>query len=299
MAADSPTALFETDIESVDTHPQRKLAEGYDALWPRFLAAFDTATALAAGLRTDETRLTGREDYLSAFDWEPTNNEKGKSHIARRIMNTLICLAEKSFAGDGARLNIHSETEVEPWFESDGDYRRPTIRDDFRPSAFWAQLEKHFGGDHGKTLAYQQAAAVIVDELNLLRRTEMRRVGGAVELEKHIYTEKAISGGGRHVSYHYESGLQKLGIGLSTFLAWTGREDGAALGRTLLHQLTTHCRYGNGFASRTRYHAGPFEIIYFYEKLVIRVAIDLAEQLNEFVGLYSEKLREQHAGAGQ
>jgi hypothetical protein len=286
--------LFEN--ATADGHDNRlnRIAAGYDALWLRFVAAYDTAAELAKGLRKDEQELTDAHEYSLAFRWKPDEGKEDKDHVGKEIMATLIGLAEKSFGGIGARLSINRQDEVSIWLNVDEDRRRPSLRADFMPSRFWAQLEQRYGGAKGQTLAYEQAAAVIVDELRLLKKPEMRQVGGAVEIEYRISTTEGISGG-RCVSYHYQSNLANLGTALATFLIWAG--DPAYSGEQLKRHLTAHLGYSSTFKSRDRYRAGPFEVIYFYEKLQIRIAFEYADKLNAFVSKYSAALRNAQGGA--
>ncbi|CAE6967717.1 hypothetical protein [Paraburkholderia domus] len=142
---------------------------------------------------------------------------------------------------------------------------------------FWTHLQRKFGGDAGRRVAYVQAAKAIIDGFYLRPDKEVRRVGGGVVIDASVGSEASyVSRGLRRISTYSDRRVATLFQGLRAF----ARKSGFA-------QLAADCNNGNivrdEYASREKLLLSGLEVTRFNDKWQFKFASQVGAALEIFI----------------
>lgn len=259
---------------------------GYERIWSEYVRALKTCQAALSEvdnqIRAEIMVMPPAMQKYGAPFWasDIDANEKALS-AARGVLAALIRYAASRFAPEGVRLEIDSG----PWMRAAGLDVWPA---DFNPESFdpvavWRRLEEAYDGEKGGELAYKKAAFTIANEFSMAHHEpEYRR--GKLVLTDRVTTEGW--GGKRVVAIGADSGVARIFSALADFAVWAGspylaswlREEGPQW------RFSSH----REVISRERFVCGDLTYITYNNHFEYLLAAPLAEQLQQFIGLYGQ-----------
>ncbi|MGX6564882.1 hypothetical protein [Cupriavidus necator] len=209
-----------------------------------------------------------RSEYRTARELE-----RFCSSLAANVVNR----ARREFAPAGTRLDIDDTKE----HERAGLDIREALRTGNIPDIdrLWSSLQRHYGGDSGRDLAYQQAAQRIIRGFWLNRRSVVQRTASAVVLRLRVTSEGCFGRSTRKVSYYSYQNAAECLEGLAAF---AGKAGQPALASGLLRINVHNIEY----SYRDKQHHPGLDIVFFKDAWEFKFSHQVADDLMLFVGEY-------------
>jgi hypothetical protein len=194
------------------------------------------------------------------------------------LTQRLVWDASRKLAPAGGKIDIDQAEEAkEANLDIHGSLERGHVPD---LDGFWTHLERKFGGDAGRLIAYQQAAKAIIDGFYLKPDTDVRRVGGGIVIDASVGSQESYSRRGyRRVSSYSDQRVAALFQGLRAF----ARKHGFV-------QLATDCNVGSAlredYVSRDKLSMSGLEITRFNDTWKFKFSSQVGQALEIFIGEY-------------
>ena len=262
-----------------DASPPPSVGLQLDQLWKEYTSASAAFYARLEQLRVTEQLISPCEDYMATMRANNLPDFDAMSlKIARDMRDSLVAMASKRFAPDGASLQI-DQHEINERFPLDRD----TGVARFNPVAIWDFLVSRYSGDGGKEIAWQQAASSLMSSFGLHDGAEVKTKGGRLVLKLSVYSEKHFRG---HWEISYRSGesVSTAFSNLVAFARWAGLDEFG-------DECDSAARQWSGFksavTSRAKYSlATGCEYVTFLSSFEFRFAPRVAEQLQIFIATF-------------
>ncbi|NMM01568.1 hypothetical protein HHL24_26975 [Paraburkholderia sp. RP-4-7] len=216
------------------------------------------------------------ESYLYAAKVRSEHGVKTELYgFCSGLAEGLVWDASRKLAPAGSKIDIARDDEMK---EAGLDIREALERGAIPDlDGFWTYLERKFGGDTGRRVAYQQAAKAIIDGFFLRPDTEIRRVGGGVVINASVGSEASyVNRGLRRISTYSDQRVAALLQGLRAF----ARKSGFA-------QLAEDCNRGSivrdDYASRDKLSLSGLEVTRFNDKWQFKFASQVGAALEIFI----------------
>lgn len=256
----------------------------YADLWQTFKEQHIAHDDKLKALNQKELDCMGIESYMACIKYDGYSLNKQLQEVAGQIFNTIIRLAEKHFSGDYSKLSIND-------YDLKVNHLQGETRDDhdslvytFDPAALWMEIEAEYGNEKGEEVALQQAAAVIINKLNISTDSEVKIVKGAIVLNQRIWIDsfdKKWSNRNR-MSYGCKDNVVSLLTALNSFLKWAGVEESS-----INSTIRTLGDYHRELNSRENFSLAPnLNAITYLERIEYRFGGSLGESLQCFVSTY-------------
>lgn len=256
-----------------------------ESLWFRYRDGLVQADRLVRSIIAKEKTLLAGSHEFECFGGSDTIEEL-LLETAKRLRVKLVSRAIQTFSPDGARLEINSDHYGEEWLHKSRHGGSPPVLN-FSPSRIWREIESRYGGEAGQRAAYAAAIKKINSAFNL-RNASMRIVSGFAEIEAQIYTEDVYGRKDvRRLGYSMRTSMTQAINALMAFLTWHEGTVHTEANRVLCRAVQL---LDGSFSSRTSVECPTLKVTLFYNKLVVRMALPIAERLNEFFALYGEEL---------
>lgn len=275
-------AVLECSVPELDVPMNPGVA--YAALWRDYV---DEVSRHHQALRALECRWAAGGDASEACTLDIPSTDDREDLLreqAKGIVHRLIRRAERYFAGPSAPLSIEDADLVDAYVPERHGGRCET----FDPEAVWAALEARYGAGQGETIAYRQAAKVLIDFFRLRQGRDVETRGSRVVLSRQVYPEAWGGEKTRRVSCEERRTLHEVAGAMGTFGAWSQRPGlGAAFGA-----LGERFWRDRVILSRERIVlAEDVEVLTTYQRFEFRLAPPLAEDLQLFVAEYGTLFR--------
>jgi hypothetical protein len=253
----------------------------YNDLIVKFKQAQLVAREAYAAVATAEHILRpGLESYLYAAKVRSDHGVKTELYgFCSGLAEGLVWDASRKLAPAGSKIDIARDDEMK---EAGLDIREALERGAIPDlDGFWTYLERKFGGDAGRRVAYQQAAKAIIDGFFLRPDTEIRRVGGGVVINASVGSEASyVNRGLRRISTYSDQRVAALLQGLRAFARKSGfaqlaedcnrgsivrcpaskSRDSTTNGSSSSHRkLAPHSKFSSASSARSILHLAPID----------------------------------------
>jgi hypothetical protein len=280
-------AVSNTDTVSTSSEPSipPTIGEKFAKLWKDAVAAVDAWATDLARLSSVEQTILHCEEYMAAIKpLDDYDTRKLKEKIADRIRDRIKRYAEQYFAPPGGKLVISNDDLSDEFPEIDRDNF-----DNFDPAAFWACLEKKYGGDAGQEAAWKQAAQAIVESFSLRQSSPMEQKGGYTVLTRSVWLDDHYKKWNKQnrPSHSSQQCIVECLKALVGFATWADRYALRSDLNELVNMVWTH---GYCIESRKQYACGDkgeIVVVTFAKSFEYRIREDVATQLNLFLGTYA------------
>lgn len=254
-----------------------RVSMSYNDLIVKFKQAQLVAREAYAAVSTAEHILRpDLESYLYAAKVRSDHGVKTELYgFCSGLAQGLVWDASRKLAPAGSKIDIARDDEME---EANLDIREALERGEIPAlGGFWTHLERKFGGDAGRRVAYQQAAKAIIDGFYLRPVTEIRRVGGGVVINASVGSEASyVNRGLRRISTYSDQRVAALFLGLRAFARKAG-----------FVQLAADCNNGgivrDEYASREKLSLSGLEVTRFNDKWQFKFASQVGAALEIFI----------------
>lgn len=204
-----------TNLIQLFKDAQQAAQTAYDAVLTAEIEAF-------IDRRVEYTAMNTRSKYAA---------ERELQEFCSRLVGRLVMEASRKFAPGSGRLEIDKDEELRRFGLHVNDVLEAGRLPDLDGS--WQHLEKTFGGDADREVAFTQAAKAIINGFWLKPDSEIKRTSSAVVLEKRVSSEISFhSSGKRRIHYGSTQGVAVTLDGLATFAS---KHQFSALGQQLRH----------------------------------------------------------------
>lgn len=278
--------------ETASAEPAAPAKKSYNAIFDRYLQCQSEISAVIQRQKYFEQGLFG--DHFT-----DDVGMKSITDIGKKAIRALIRKAQSQFAPPGGTLEINEYDVLEATGQSgwERDYQDRRWRDrtgdeevklKLDLDKLWLHLESTYGGDSGKVLGLKQQAQVIVSELGLKHRPEMKRTSSYVACFRRTYSEKQDYGshkGMYHAGFHSRETIAALCRGLQCFAEWA-ELDGLSISLSSARNLLGD--YNHYYNLRDKVSFPGLEIVFFKDKWEWRFSHDVAEKLMLFLGEFAD-----------
>lgn len=271
-----------------------------DNIWTDLVDEVTRTQEAFGALVARERRLfgdrVGRQSISGhPFSREASYPEHELEKVAKDLIGNLIREAEHQFSAAGA-LSIPERPYVDTvdWREvrraaapNQGNAAVLQAARNFRPSSVWQRLEADYG-EQGRDLECAQAAEVLRRMLIGEHRPAMKQVKGRVGLEVSIWLDDIAKKWDKinKPTIGSQESMRKLIHALHVFDEWSELEIRQAL--VEMQRGVGQCGR-EGITSRDEYGERTIAMQWFASKVVLWMRPDVAERLNEFIGIYQQK----------
>lgn len=292
-SADPHSANTPWDTPSTPDEPRATMELGYTAAWRQVLALFEQAQHLNAQCEGVTKRVFGFG--LSIFGSRYSSSSR-LEEARTWVRQAVIARAQECFAPRSGRFII-DPIDLEEALGSKAGFpcsrggrvqaeERQPLNEDFDPDAIWRWCEEQFGGDAGKRVGWQQAAAGLVDLLGLRRhRPDMR--GAKLVVAFRTHSEGLPLKREKRYSYDTQSSILDIRAHLASFAGWAGDE---ATEDALLHATHLVLDGKRSVETREKLEFGPgMQWVTFLEKIEIHFNPALSVKFREFIAEFGCK----------
>ncbi len=219
-----------------------------------------------------------RGDYVATNTRSTYAAERELQDFCSRLVTRLVIEASSKFAPGSGRLEIDKDSELRRF----GLDIRNVLEAGNLPDldGFWQHLEKTYGGDAGREVAFKQAAKAIINGFWLKPDSEIKRTSSAVVLEKRVSSEVSFrSSGKRRIHYGSTQHVATTLDGLATFAS---KHQFGALGQQL-----RHCNISDlEFDTRDKMSFTGLDVVMFNDKWQFKFSHQVGDALSLFISEY-------------
>lgn len=252
-----------TNLVKLFKDAQQAAQTAYGAVLTAEIKAF-------ADRRVEYTAMNTRSSYTA---------ERELQDFCSRLVGRMAMEAARKFAPGSGRLDIDKGEELQRFGLDVNKVLEAGNLPDL--DGFWLHLEKSYGGDAGREVAFSQAAKAIINGFWLKPNTEIKRTSSAVVLEKRVPSEVSFrsSGGRRRIHYGSTQSVALTLDGLSTFAS---KYQFATLGQQL-----KHCNVNDlEFETREKMSFNGLDVVMFNDKWQFKFSHQVGDALSLFISEY-------------
>lgn len=203
-----------------------------------------------------------------------------RREFANHLSNQLVWTAAKEFAPSGGRLEIYkSELPPELFYDDEAPER-------FDLAALWQHLEKNYGGDAGDRQAKAQAVEAFKSGFRLGREDAVQIKGGYTVLNLSVYIDSFDKKYGRtRLSYSAAESARQALDAMRQILWFIGLYGAAHDLRGFMAELLDR-HVDLPLRKAHVLDEGKIKITTFSNKFEVKIATDVADKLQLFIGEY-------------
>ena len=252
----------------------------YTALVQKFKDAQTAAAAAYHEVRAAEVAAfpdVSPHPYRAAQTRSDYSTERELADFCDRLSHVLVLEAIRRFSPPGGRLEIDDKKELANASVDIHGALKAGKSPDF--DAFWAHLERTYGGDAGKRIGLIQAAKLVIDGFSLRPDTEIKRTGSAIVLDARIWSEPNFRSSARRATYHSQSTAAGIFRGLAAFASNAGFD-------ALASQLRQGRLADYEFTTREKVSLDGLDVVMFNEKWQFKFVHQVGDALSLFISEY-------------
>lgn len=263
------------------------LGHQYAQLWASACLAIEECARIRNAVRAKERKLFNADDgrrcsVVGSVSEDEVRWEKNK--LATSMFDHMVGMASEHCGADGSPVDIDAHELKRQLYGGHAKLDAST----FDAVALWNALDAKYGGEAGKTLAWQQLATEFHRQFGLSRQDKVQTKGGFVVLNLRVWIDDFDKKWGSHnrLSYSCAEGTAQALLSLARVAKWASRDHlSAGIERFVADQLNYRC----DVESRAQYRLGDkaeVVVVTYLTRFEVRLRQDFAEQLQVFLGTY-------------
>jgi hypothetical protein len=245
-----------------------------------FKDAQHAAEAAYCAVRTAEIEAFAdhRVDYTAMNTRSSYARERELQEFCSRLAGRMVMEAARKYAPGSGRLEIDKGDELTRFGLDVNEVLEAGNLPDL--DGFWQHLEKTYGGDAGREVAFTQAAKAIINGFWLKPDSEIKRTSSAVVLEKRVSSEVSFRSSGKR-RIHYGS-TQHLAVTLDGLATFAFKHEFGALGQHL-----KRCNVNDlEFETRQKMSFNGLDVVMFNDKWQFKFSHQVGDALSLFISEY-------------